>query len=263
MDEDRFIQDRFIQKGRNVKGEIEQKILVLKQLEGVYRTSTNPSQRSRVLKEINDVKKSIKSLQTLLSIQEEYGLVEAPQELPPEEQFTILNFIKISRHSDIVKDIEMDAVTSYTDFFERNYLPILSEYYIKLDYSHSLKRDTFYPRFMEIKKLLKEYDYELEIQNREEYNTIALFKDKSIVHKMRQRYLLTLDKYFKDLRNFVKLLIDDHRKGGNIVLHPYQEIVMNEFEEDRRLDGYTVYEALEEMYVFFDEFIRFLGMPNI
>jgi hypothetical protein len=139
----------------------------------------------------------------------------------------------------------------------------LSEYYIKLDFNSSMKRDTYYPRYMEIKKLLKEYTYEIEVRSKQEYDTIASYRDKTNVYKIRQRYLLSLDSYYKDLKGFTETLISDYMSGGSIIMNPLDKISLSEFEKDRRLDGYTVVDALSEMYTFCNEFSRFLGIPQM
>jgi hypothetical protein len=256
-------QVRAVMASKNAQAELKGKMLVLKQLEGVYRTSTDPEQCRRVAKEIKEIKQVISNLQSILSIQQKYGLARDVDVSEGEESYRILGRIRVINFVEGSRDTEIDAITSYVDYFEKNYLPVLSEYYIKLDYNHSMKRDTFYPRFMEIKKILKEYSYELEIQNREEFNTIALHKDKSIVYKLRQQYLLYLDKYFKELKEFVEELLNDHSSGGSIVLNPLEIINMSEFEVDRKLDEYTVINAIVEMCMYFGEIIRFLAMPNI
>jgi len=243
--------------------EIEDKKLLLKQLEGVYKTSLNSAQKKRVLREIRDIKISLRNLKAVLELHE--GIEGTDETFPGEEEriFSILSMIKVQKFSEVSRDKEMDAVISYADFFEKNYLPILSEYYIKLDFNNSLKRDTYYPRYMEIKKLLKEYSYENEVHTRKEYDSIASYKDKSNVYKIRQRYLLSLDAYFKDLRTFTETLISNYMSGGSIIMNPHDRIGLSEFENDRRLDGYTLIDALSEMYTFFDEFNRFLGIPKL
>jgi hypothetical protein len=255
-----------MQKNKKIKMELKSKTLVLKQLEGVYKTSSNTNQKKRVLNEIEEIKLEIQNLKGKLII---YGFDNdewQTEDIDDEEgieTFILLSKIAVPRYREDSKDREMDAVISYEDFFEKNYLSILSEYYLKLDFNNSAKRDIFYPKFMEIKKVLKEYDYELDILNREEYNNIAHYRDKSVIHKIRQRYLLLLDKYFKDLRKFLELLIDDFKTGGTIILNPLEYLSLSEFDDNRRLEGYNVIETLKEMYTFCDEFTRFLSMPNI
>ena len=248
-----------------IKSEIKRKEQILKQLKGVYKTSTDHLQKKRVLKEIEEVKQLINNLRGKLIIHDlENGLFkEEEEEEETEEDFSILGAIDVPPYRNDSKDREIDAIISYMDFFEVNYLSILSEYYIKLDFNHSIKRDMFYPGFMEIKKILKEYNYELDILNREEFNSIAFYRDKSVIHKIRHRYLLALDKYFKDLKNFLEVLIDDYKNDGNIILNPHDLLSLSEFEVNRRLDGCSVIESLNEMCNFSVELIKFLNLPNL
>lgn len=248
---------------KKIKDEIESKNRVLKQLLGVYKTSSDESQKKRVLREIDGIRLIIKGLEEKLLSADQGLEAQVEEGTDRREDFSILSSIKVKKYRDESKDREIDAIVSYTDFFEKNYLPIISEYYLKLDFNHSKKRDTFYTGFMETKKVLKDYDYELEVQHSEEYNTIAVHRDKSLMYKVKQRYLLTLDRYFEELDDFLKLLIDDCQRGGNIVLNPQDVISLSELEENRRLDGYTVVNALNEMKSFVSELTRFIAMPEI
>jgi hypothetical protein len=250
-------------RGSKAHIELESKMLILKQLEGVYKTSTDLDQRKRVAKEIRIVKRTISNLQSILSLQQKYGLSQDQQEEEGEDAFKLLNRITVTKFVNESRDTEMDAIVSYVDFYEKNYLPVLSEYYIKLDYNNSMKRDIFYPRYMELKKILNEYMYEVEVQIREEFTKIAVYKDKSLVYKLRQQYLMGLDRYSRDLRSFIVGILDDYSSGGSSVLNPLEFVSMSEFEVDRKLDGYTVINALIEVRTFSDEIIRFLAIPNI
>jgi hypothetical protein len=255
-------------KRSNVRNEITEKERILTQLEGVYRTTSDPVQRKRVGKEIKSLRESISNLKILQSIDQDLVGFAPGDEISESVDidtrgFRLLGKIPVRNVIKKPRDDEMDAAISYAHFFETNYLPILSEYYLKLDYSHSMRRDTFYPRFMEIKMIVKEYEYEVEVRSKEEYDTIASFKDKSAIHKVRYRYFLALNDYFKDLRTFLASMVEDVRKGGTVVLNPEDVVQMDEFENDRALDGLPVIDALPEIHLFAEEFIRFLKMPNI
>jgi len=250
-------------KVNKAQNELESKMLILKQLEGVYNTSTDLDQRKRVARDIRDVKRSISNLQSILSLQQKYGLIQVQHELESDEAFKLLSRIMVAKFINDSRDTEMDALVSYVDFYEKNYLPVLSEYYVKLDYNNSMKRDVFYPRYMEMKRMLNEYMYEVEVQIREEFTSIAVYKDKSMVYKLRQQYLMGLDKYYRDLRAFLDELLNDHTSGGSTVLNPLDFVSMSEFEIDRKMDGYTVINALLEIQTYSDEIIRFLAIPNM
>jgi hypothetical protein len=250
-------------RGNKAQNELESKMLILKQLEGVYKTSNDLDQRKRVAREIRDIKRIISNLQSILSLQQKYGLHQVQHELEGDEAFKLLSRIMVAKFINNSRDSEMDALVSYVDYYEKNYLPVLSEYYVKLDYNNSMKRDVFYPRYMEMKKMLNEYMYEVEVQVREEFTSIAVHKDKSLIYKLRQQYLMALDRYFRDLRAFLDELLTDHASGGSSVLNPLDFVSMSEFEVDRKMDGYTVINALMEIQTFSDEIIRFLAIPNM
>jgi len=249
---------------KGMRQELEQRTRILKQLEGVYKTSTSIIQRKRVLKEIKEIKRVIKDLQKgfeSAGMNPDAGGGCDMRDAGP----SILGRIPVRQFSTGSKDREMDAIVSYMKFFENNYLPILSDYYIKLDYSHTGKRDTFYPGFMEAMQLLKQYEYEKDSASNSEgrYDWVTSARDRTIVRKGRQRYLFAIDSFFKDMRSFIKLLIDERRTEGAILLNPEDMIDLGEFEENRTLNNYSVLEALREIYAFAEEFIGFLAMPEL
>ncbi len=249
----------------SIKREIESKERVLKQLEGVYKTSTDMVQKKRVMEEIRYVKKQINELMEIIGElrSDEGNRGRGGTKATAKDDYRILKNIPVRQYRNDHGDREMDTIISYMDFFEKNYLPILSEYYIKLDFNNSMKRDSYYIKFMDIKKILKEYNYELDILHNEEYNTIAIHRDKSIVYKIRHQYMLELDSFFKDLRNFLRYILNEYKGGGNVIMNPDNRIDLNEFEEYRALNGYRVVEALEEIKEFTEEIIRFLSIPTV
>jgi hypothetical protein len=251
-----------MEEGHSLQDELLSSKMILKQLEGVYNTSGNIVQKKRVAKEINELKRKIKSLEGQLVVLGIENEIIEEEEAGIGDDYDILSIIPINKVREDSKDSEMDAITSYLDFFEKNYLSILSEFYIKLDFNHSGKRDEFYPKYMEIKKIINEYNYELDVLNREEYNSIAFYRDKSLVHKIKHRYLLALDKYFKELSSFLKILIDDNAEGGIIVLNSNDRLILDDLEKNRKLDGYTVLDTIVEMYEFSEEVIKYLSLPE-
>jgi len=244
-----------------IKKDIMNNKIVLQQLEGVLKTTADELQKKRVAKEIKEMKKKIKEMEVLLNDISGDAYREEDDEDERYDSYRLLTNIQIEWYNKHHNDREMDALISYLNFFEMNYLPILSEYYIKLDFNHSLKRDSYYTKYLEIKKILKEYDYELDILYNDEYNRIALHHDKSLIYKIRYQFMLEVNNYFRDLRGFIQTLLNDYQTGGNIILNPDEKIELSEFEENRKLDGYNVISALEEIHKFCDEIIKFLSIP--
>lgn len=246
-----------------IRETLDQKTRILKQLEGVYKTSTSITQKRRVLKEIQGIKRVIERLQSMYD-SDSHNRPRDGADRETAQSSSILDRIPVRPYKKDSHDREMNTIVSYMHYFENNYLPLLSEYYMKVDYSHSGKRDTFYPKFMEIMHLLKQYDYE----DRSVHGGITGYgrsssPDKKVVRKGRQRYLFALDGFFKDLRGFVMILIEDYNKEGTFLVNPDDSIRLDNFEENKALNDYTVVEALEEIYVFAEEFVGFLGMPEI
>ncbi|GEM_PF-1241844 len=246
---------------KTVKRELEKKVLVLRQLEGVYKTTTDTLQKKRVSGEIRKLKMSIKELQ------ESLPAAKVSEPASGEEDTNRNGFPLFSSgdagEKETIRDAEIKRINAYARFLENNYLPLMSEYYLKIDFNYALQRDSFYPRYMDLKKYLKEYEQEVESQDKEARPEMPLKKDKSAVHKARQRYLLALDKILKDLRAFLAILLDDLAGDGIIVLEPDDTISIGNFDCERKLEGCKVRNALKEMHEFVDEFTRYINIPNL
>lgn len=244
-----------------VKSELEEKLKILSQLEGVYKTTSDPAQKKRVAKEIQKVRRVVSVLQESLRLADQKFYLKKEREEKKNTKTALLASIPVVKYRDDSKDREIDVITSYMRFFENECLPMLSEYYIKLDYNHSMTRDTFYPRYMEIKKILEEYDYELDIFTREEYHNIAFYKDKSVLLKIKYRLMRELAEYFRDLANFLKHLLDDIKKNGTIVLNPDEIVEISPYIKYKHFNRYCVRNVIEEIYLFCEEFLGYLRVP--
>ena len=62
---------------------------------------------------------------------------------------------------------------------------------------------------------------------------------------------------------FLKIVVDDNKAGGTILMNPEDVVYLEEFEKNKRLNNYSVIKALKEIYTFSEEFIKFLAMPEI
>ena len=107
-----------MEEGRRLQEELLSSKKVLKQLEGVYSTSTDLVQKKRVSKDINELKRKIKSLEGQLIVLGIENEIIEEEDTSIGDDYEILSLIPIKKVREDSKDREMDAVTSYLDFFD-------------------------------------------------------------------------------------------------------------------------------------------------
>ena len=134
----------------------------IRQFESVYKSTKDPSQRARVTEELKKLKIYRDKLQSFHEF--DSNAFEEPVSVDEWEGLTYLKTIleragkksknrKVS-YDDSFGDRELFYLYLYLNFFEDEFLTILSETKLKLDFKLSLERDSFYYRFENLQDLL-------------------------------------------------------------------------------------------------------------
>jgi hypothetical protein len=158
---------------------------------------------------------------------------------------------------------EMFHLSLYARYFEREYLPFLTEKQLKLDFKFSLDRDAFYNRFQELQRKIENFreenarlaegmvsrDMELEIRKRSYKLTRLIGVDAA-------RFLRAVGRFCGELQ-------EDARGDGVKCLNCNAEISFDHIEGERVLEGRTVRDALLELEQFASEAVSYLNIPEI
>ena len=109
-----------MEEGRSLQDELLNDKKVLKQLEGVYNTSSDALQKKRVAKDINVMKKKIKSLEGKMVVLGVENEIIEEEDTGIGDDYDILSSIAVNRVREDSKDREIDAITSYIYQFSAN-----------------------------------------------------------------------------------------------------------------------------------------------
>lgn len=244
----------------------------IKQLEGILRTSSNPDQRRRVSKDLARYKERLEeALENNIEGESAMGGGvdgEAGNEgskgsggQADENAYQVLNKFNYEPASPHCEDNDVNIVATVLAIFEKEYWPALAEGHMKLDFSHSSERDSFYTRLEESKRNLK-----ILLETIEEYATVTKADFREQLYKMKNKqtriFLFEAITMFQKIHDFLEKIFKDHRAGGNILLNPEDEIVFNpNFESATLLNHYTLPKALEEAIVLCQELIDEINLP--
>lgn len=242
----------------------------IRQFESVFKSTKDPSQRARVTEELKKLKTYRDKLQTFHefddSVMEEQAAVDEWEGLTYLK--TILERIgkkskeKKESYDDVFDDRELYYLHLYLNFFEEDFLTILSETKLKLDFKHSLERDSFYHRFENLRRLFENVH--------EDSSTVGLYTGQQHEEDMRKRsfkkkrnVIVEADKFLRSIIRFSSTLVTDIEAGGLICLNADDTLHFDRIEGKRFFEGRKVHEALVELQAFAKEVIEFLNVPQI
>jgi hypothetical protein len=251
---------------------------LIRQYETVYRTTPDPGQRDRVerqLKELRDYREKILAVNVIQDedLEEETvggdPLVQAPllkaiaeknAAMPPSA--AVAPFAEIDTAPTEIQ-LEMFHLALYLRFFEREYLPFLTEKQLKLDFKYSLDRDAFYNGCQALARKMTEYRGEnrriLDGQVTREMD--VQIRKRTV--KLTRLVQAEAARFFRAIRAFCQDLEDDAHGDMVKCLNCNGVISFDAIEGTRELQGRTVGGALADLRMFAEEVIAYLNVPEI
>ncbi|MBN2737970.1 MAG: hypothetical protein JXR70_13375 [Spirochaetales bacterium] len=245
----------------------------------VLKTTTDPFQLDRVKSELTRLKKYREQILSLYDVgqkAEEFFNISEP-EADPDQSFSdwgnddevyetgddYLSIIVAEKKMGTPPETEAEILDIYMDFFFDEFLSILSERKLKLDFKYSMERENFHHQFLGLKRRLGDY---IEEHNRiygGEYRKEVELEFKRRSMKLKRNIFLETNRFFKVVLKFTQDLLDD-LNGDRIKCLNGDDIISFEMIENRHyLEGFRVAEALEELERFILEVIEFLNIPDL
>jgi hypothetical protein len=251
---------------------------LIKQYETVYRTTPDPDQKERVERQLKDLMGYREKILTV-NVLREQDLVEEEDDDDPLEHVPLLRALLAKNSKEplgeavapfTTRDAQPTAIQEeifhlalYVRHFEKEFLPLLTEKQLKLDFKYSLDRDSFYNGLQAIQRQLSGYrdegrrlaegvvsrDMESEIRKRTSKLTRLIQADAA--------------RLFRAVERFCSVLIEDAHGDMVKCLNCNGVITFDAIEGARLLQGRTVGGALGELREFAAEAVAYLNMPDI
>ncbi len=254
---------------------------LIKQYETVYRTATDGDQRERVGKELKQLR-SYRDKILAVNVFEEAGLEEPAaadddlseypilaglireQEREREEQARRQELMPAEeRDEPTASEIEVSRFGIYMDFFEKEYIPFLTEMRLKLDFKFSMERDGFYGRFQELIRKSADYRDEMKRLLEGAYTKDMETEIRKRTFKLKRILEAEASRFFRAIKRFTTELAEDAKTDGVKCLNGDDVISFDKIEGKRFLAGQLVVRALEELQGFTEEVILFLNVPDL
>lgn len=164
---------------------------------------------------------------------------------------------KLNKYSD---NDEINAIWSYLQYFGREYLGLLSEQNMRLDYGHAYQRDRFYNSFNETLRVLSDYGgilEQMETANGKEAKERLI----RLQSKQYRDVIVITGKFIQTIRSFVEDIFKSETNGEKVLLEP--EKIVSIAGDLSTLDGVTTRQALHDLQMFVNEFIKYLKIPDL
>lgn len=251
---------------------------LIRQYEAVYRTAQNADQKERVQRQLREFQ-GFRQKILAVNVIDERALEESAAEEEPLEEFPVLALLiaensGLSSNKRIVSFAAKDTaptslqneifhLTLYTAFFEREFLPLLTEKQLKLDLKFSMDRDAFYSSFESLQRKISDY--------REAHQSITEgIVSRDLETEVRARALkltrmveVDAAKFFRAVERFCGELVEDAREGGVKCRNCDGEVSFDRIEGNRILQGRKVIEALAQLKDVAAEAVGYLNVPEI
>lgn len=178
-------------------------------------------------------------------------------------EYKILRNINVEHLNDYSTNSEVNSIWSYLQFFGKEYLGLLSEQNLKLDYAHSYTRDNFFTLYNETIRVFERYGELLEQINNADGKGNAEYRERliSIQGKSYRDIIMRSGKFLYSLHNFIEEIFDAENEGQQVIVEPNKIVEISG--EHSTITGITSLEALQDLNDFVNEFIDFTNVPEI
>ncbi len=247
---------------------------LIRQYESVYRTASTEDQRDRVGKELKKLQ-TYRARILAVNVIDPEALEDSGEETDDLASFPILARLASQPRSPSMPrgaievlppppgEAEVSRLELYAGFFEKEFLPFLTEIRLKLDFKFSMERDSFYHRFQDLKRKMADY--------RDECGRLA---EESLTKQMETeirkravkliRVLTTeASRFFRAINRFATELADDAGADGVKCLNGAETIRFEKIEGKRHLEGQGVRDGLEQLGALAREAVDYLNVPEI
>ncbi len=235
---------------------------LIRQYETVYRTTDDADQRERAGHELKELK-SYRDKILAVNVIDRGKLSEQPAASDTLAEFPILSHLVASETDPWEGVQEVRHIALYLRHFEREFLPILTETRLKLDFKHSLERDGFYRRFQEVQRRLNDWHEAHRRIDDGGFNRDLESEVRTRIFKLERILDVEASRLFRAVKRFAEALVEDARGDGVKCLNGDEPIQFDRIEGERLLAGMNVTDALQALAGFATEVAGYLRIPDV
>ena len=234
----------------------------IKKYEVIIKSTSDKEQQHRVRSKLRTLKNFREKLLQGFEINEEEIEPPGTSENQEKEEGKFLRPLLKKCRDEKIADEEIQYLSLYFDFFVREFLTLFSGRKLKLDFQHSIERDSFYHRFQDIRRRINDFIHELNRIHEGIHRRVEQIDMRKRSMKMKRVLTMEANRLFKSVASFSRTLLDDLEDEGLICLNGDESIIFDQIEGKMYLKGKTVLEALEVIHEYCVEVLSFLNVPE-
>jgi hypothetical protein len=241
---------------------VEQRI---RRLQGKLKTSQNAFRRKSIVDELSKLEQERLSQGNLFTGAEGESKTAAGGEGDTED-FPFLASLR-DRYPELLRRVssherDVQAVFLYTQYFDDEFLGMLTERKLKLDVKFSLERDTFYNLFSNLARRRDDYLVEAERIRTGEYSKSYEEDILKRLVEMRHNLFIECDRFFRRLGRFAHDLVEDMSGDGILCQNADDELEYTSIDRENVLRGRTVKQGVTMLAELCDEIVDYLDIPD-
>jgi hypothetical protein len=244
-----------------------------KKFEILYSSTRDLQRKSELLKTIDEIDRDLKKLHAGVLQDNDLKKYEiAPQDLqnyldnvnkPKKSAYRILRNIIVEKLNTNSSNIEINSIWTYLNYFGKEYLGLLSEQNLRLDYGHAYQRDKFYTYYTQTVRVLEEYGKTLDQIEAANSSNNRDYKDRliKVQGKEYRDVIMKTGQFLHAIRAFIEDILESEKTGEKNLLEPDKIVEIKG--ENSSIEGLPAKKALMDLYDFIKEFIDYLKIPDL
>ncbi len=244
-----------------------------RKFEVIYSSSADRKKKENVLKSVNEIEKDIKKLQTGKFAEDEMAKYHITfdelrdylenSQIQDMTKYKILRNIPIVKLNDYSKSQDINTIWAFLNYFGTEYMGLLSEQNLKLDYGHAYQRDSFFNHYNQIIRILQDYGNVLE-------QIVAAESVKNNEYK--ERLIKVQNKGYRDIimktgiflfaiQDFIEDIFRCEKEGEKVFMEPEKIVEIKGV--NSMIEGLKAKDALVDLLEFTHEFISYIKFPDL
>jgi hypothetical protein len=235
---------------------------LIRQYQTVYRTTADADQRDRAGHELKELK-SYRDKILAVNVIDRGKLDEPSAVVDALEDYPVLSGLVAADTGTWEGDQEVRHIALYLGHFEHEFLPLLTETRLKLDFKHSLERDGFYRRFQEVQRRAQDWHEAHRRLDEGGFNRDLESEVRTRIFKLKRNLAVEANRLFRSAERFAGVLVEDAGGDGVKCLNGDATVAFDRIEGDRLLAGRSITEALQALQAFAGEVAGYLRIPEV
>jgi hypothetical protein len=244
-----------------------------KKFEILYSSSRELQKKSEILKTIDEIDRDLKKLRAGVLQDEDLKKYEiSPQDLqnyldnidkPKTSAYRILRNIITEKLNNNSTNKEINSIWTYLNYFGKEYLGLLSEQNLRLDYGHAFQRDKFFTHYTQTVRVLEEYGKTLDQIEAANASKNRDYKDRliKVQGKEYRDVILKTGQFLHYIQAFIEDILESEKTSERVLLEPDKIVEIKG--ENSCIEGLPAKKALMDLYDFIKEFIDFIKIPDL